>query len=363
MKRRTVNVFGLSFLDVMFCGFGSVILLVMIVNADTVTRREELTEDLQAEAERLEKEVFEGRRGLVELKNALQDIEQERVKTEGLSKRVIATIKQTKLQLAELDHDTLARVEHVHKLKSDLKSLDEDRQRLEGSTVSQRDQGDKARSFLGQGDRQYLTGIKMGGDRILILIDASASMLDETIVNILRRRHMPEARKLEAPKWRRVVSTVEWLVSQLPRSSKYQVYTFNDSSKPLLSGTDTEWLDASDSKTLEEVVQSLRKVIPQKGTSLHKAFASFKAMRPLPDNVFLVTDGLPTQGQSKPWGKKVTAEKRLRHFEEAARAVPRGVPVNVILFPIEGDPLAASAYWKLAGATNGAFVSPAEDWP
>ena len=30
-RRRIVNPFGMSFLDVMFCGFGSVVLLVMIV--------------------------------------------------------------------------------------------------------------------------------------------------------------------------------------------------------------------------------------------------------------------------------------------------------------------------------------------
>ena len=33
------------------------------------------------------------------------------------------------------------------------------------------------------------------------------------------------------------------------------------------------------------------------------------------------------------------------------------------LFPIEGDPMAASAFWKLALATRGSFMSPAKDWP
>jgi hypothetical protein len=39
------------------------------------------------------------------------------------------------------------------------------------------------------------------------------------------------------------------------------------------------------------------------------------------------------------------------------------VPVNVILLPMEGDPLAPGAYWMLARRTNGAFLSPARDWP
>ena len=72
------------------------------------------------------------------------------------------------------------------------------------------------RGFAGEGDRQYLTGLKVGGSNILIAVDVSASMLDETILNVLRRRNMPEARQRMAPKWQRAVSTVEWLSAQLP---------------------------------------------------------------------------------------------------------------------------------------------------
>ena len=48
-RRRDVSVFGLSFLDVMFCGFGSVILLVMIINSDTLAQRKEVQQDLRGE--------------------------------------------------------------------------------------------------------------------------------------------------------------------------------------------------------------------------------------------------------------------------------------------------------------------------
>jgi len=30
---------------------------------------------------------------------------------------------------------------------------------------------------------------------------------------------------------------------------------------------------------------------------------------------------------------------------------------------MEGDPMAASAFWQLALSTNGAFIAPSEDWP
>jgi len=37
--------------------------------------------------------------------------------------------------------------------------------------------------------------------------------------------------------------------------------------------------------------------------------------------------------------------------------------VNIILYPMEGDPLAADAYWRLAKKTKGAFFCPSRNWP
>jgi hypothetical protein len=86
-------------------------------------------------------------------------------------------------------------------------------------------------------------------------------------------------------------------------------------------------------------------------------------MTPTPDNIFLLTDSLPTMGKDKPWKKNVSEKKRLRLFNEAVRILPSRIPVNVILYHMEGDPAAASAYWRLAMVTNGSFFSPSRDWP
>ena len=56
-------------------------------------------------------------------------------------------------------------------------------------------------------------------------------------------------------------------------------------------------------------------------------------------------------------------EHRVDECDLALEQLPRGAPVNVILFPMEGDPDAPSAYWKLAVATSGSFLSPSKDWP
>jgi hypothetical protein len=53
----------------------------------------------------------------------------------------------------------------------------------------------------------------------------------------------------------------------------------------------------------------------------------------------------------------------LKFFDQAYDSVPKGIPINILLFPIEGDPRAASSFWQLAMATRGSFMSLSEDWP
>ena len=91
MSRRKVSPFSLSFLDIMFCGFGAVVLLVLVLNHDTVKSRNETFSDLRAEAVRLEKEVLIGEDYLVEARNSLQATEREIVLMQGESERVIDT--------------------------------------------------------------------------------------------------------------------------------------------------------------------------------------------------------------------------------------------------------------------------------
>jgi hypothetical protein len=62
---------------------------------------------------------------------------------------------------------------------------------------------------------------------VLIALDTSASMLDDTIVNVIRRRNMDDERKRMAPKWQRAVRTVEWLSAQLPLDAHFQIYGFD----------------------------------------------------------------------------------------------------------------------------------------
>jgi hypothetical protein len=188
-------------------------------------------------------------------------------------------------------------------------------------------------------------------------------MLDDTLVNVLRVRNMPDDRKLRTEKWRQTVSIVDWLSTQIPPGAQFQLYTFNTQATPLIAGTDGQWQKV-DGPTLDKSLQQLRKIVPTGGTSLVNAFAVIQKLNPQPDNVILITDGLPTQEATPPTFKKlVDGDDRLKFYERAVRTLPRKLPVSIVLLPMEGDPASPSAFWQLAKATGGSFLSPSRDWP
>jgi hypothetical protein len=362
-KRTTLASFNLSFLDIMFCGFGAVVLLVLIINANTLSSRRQVHTDLRAEVVRLEMEVKAGQDHLVQLKNSLEEQDRGIIATNGRSSEVLAQITRIKKELADLKSKTVASREHINALKSDLKTLDRENKRLGSAAQAKQDRSTRVRRFEGEGNRQYLTGLKLGGKRVLLLVDSSASMLDRTIVNVIRRRNMDDETRRRSPKWQRAVKTTEWLLANLPPESSLQVFDFNTRPASLSSTNPGTWIQATDSKAVNDMVKNLHRRIPSGATSLENVFALVRGLRPRPDNILLITDGLPTQG-AKPAGKKaVSGKQRLKYFEKAVKILPPRIPVNTILFPMEGDPMAAVMFWKLAVDSGGSFLTPTRDWP
>ena len=238
----------------------------------------------------------------------------------------------------------------IEALKAELLSLEAEVKKLRQS--SKDTSGTNVRAFIGEGNRQYLTGLNLGGQHIAILLDTSASMLADKLVQIIRLRNMNESVQRSAEKWTQNLKTVDWLTAQLPVSSKYQVITFNTQARAALPGTEGKWLEVADQAQLANVGGALRKIIPSGGTSLENAFLALRNLSPPPDNIFLITDGLPTQGTTPPRGSKVSGQERQRLYAQALRQLPGRVPVNIILAPMEGDPMAAAAFWQLAQYTQ-----------
>ncbi len=362
MARKEVNVFSVSFLDCIFCGFGAVVLLFVIVNARATLQRMDKAIDLRAAVQRLQRDLLEGRKDFIVIRNARDTVEQELIETRGAADRIEKTLEETREQLAQYEDRTLSREEHLNRLRSDLEAMETDYQRLRAAATAAQD-GTRVKAFPGDGERQYLTGIRVGGERILILVDASASMLGERLVDIIIRRNLPEETRRASRKWQRTVATVDWLTAQFPATSRFQIYVFNETASALIEGTDGEWLECGDPEQLQAVMEALRQVTPDRGTSLHAAFGAIAELQPRPDNLFLLTDGLPTMPERRPTAGRVSAATRERYYQGAIRLLPRGLSVNTILFPMEGDPMAAPLFWRLAMDTRGSFFVPSEDWP
>jgi hypothetical protein len=262
----------------------------------------------------------------------------------------------------DLEKESLAQEESLNELKTDVDTREEEVERLRA--MEEANDGGRIRSFTGEGDRQYLTGLKVGGKHILIALDTSASMLDDRIVNVIRRRNMDDERKRMAPKWQRAVRTVEWLGAQMPLDANFQILGFDTQARSLVSDTGTGWVPLGEGRELDTAMRDLKSsVVPDGGTSLVNLIDAINAMTPLPDNVYLIIDSLPTQGAREPRGTTVAGRERLELFSEAVSRMPKQVPINVIMFPMEGDPMASAAYWNLARTTGGSFLSPSRDWP
>lgn len=360
-RRGAFNPMSLAFLDVMSCGFGAVVLIFLILDHQVSVRNEVGDPNLQAEVRLLEEEILEGEENLVRIRNTRDVVSLEVVEAQGLATRIQEQINSFLQQLAALENTTVASDESLEQLRADIQSLEEDLLRLQSSAIEQT--GSDARAFVGEGDRQYLTGMFLGGNRVLILIDTSASMLDETLVNIIRTRNMSEQNKRAAQKWQRAVRTVEWISSQLPVASQYQIYGFNSAVAAALEGSDGNWLEVADRDQLNAAVASVKQMVPQNGTNLARVFQAASQLSPPPDNIYLITDGLPTLSTVSSNATLITPAKRLELFDDAVEYLPNRTPVNIILLPLEGDPNASAAYWQLAQITRGSFLSPARDWP
>jgi hypothetical protein len=360
-KRRETNIFSLSFLDVMSCGFGAVVLIFLIINHATEREVKVINQDLLAEIRLLDYQVQNGERDLVELREELEALLRRVSESDQKLIDTETSIDDSVDDLARLSENSMASIESLEELKSDIETREEELERLRALEAV--NDGSRVRSVVGEGDRQYLTGMKIGGKNILIALDSSASMLDDNIVNVIRRRNMNDDRKRMSPKWQRAVRTVEWIAAQMPLDASFQIYGFNQEVESLLDQGLGEWVELGEGRDLDKALTNLKERIPQKGTSLIKLVDSINSLSPPPDNVYLIIDSLPTQGLRPPRRATVSGRERLDHFEDAINRMPAQVPVNVILFPMEGDPLASAAYWNLARTSGGSFLSPSRDWP
>jgi hypothetical protein len=336
----------------MSCGLGAIILVFMLVkhNVDNSSLEVELlTEDLQ----RLE-----------EIGKALHEkITETETKNETIVKKietVSGNIEQIRIAIA--------------KTKKEISSINSKRSSLEESikTTEIPEKSDVVDDPQ-IGEENYIIGLRVEGRRIAILLDSSSSMTDEILIDVIRRKNSSSKNKMAGPKWQRAKRIVQWLLERAPVSSDVSVVSFNKKASHLGG---KGWKGGGDPVALGRVFSDLDVLVPEGSTNLQAGLKFIAQQKPT--DIYLITDGLPTDGDSgykslNPfadcaalWGgsSTITGECRVKLFQHTINSVKLpGVSVNVILLPIEGDPDASKEFWLWTSMTNGLLISPAESWP
>lgn len=337
----------------MSCGLGAVILIFMLVkhNIDNAVVETEL---LKADLERLQSEEQVLRTSISEVTGRIGETENAVRSTSGDIAKLQSTVSSQRQDIEQSKAQITAQekaIENAEALnKSDV---------VENKAV---------------GEENYLMGLKVEGRKIAILLDVSASMTDEVLIDVIRRKNSPDAVKRKGPKWLRTREIVKWLLARLPSDAEVSVIAFNAKSRVLGGGG---WKRAADTRALTAIIRDLNALTPSGPTNLQQGLVELNALRPT--NVYVVTDGLPTDGNSNylslnPFAScssllhkssTISGECRVKLFRQTiAESTPKGgAIVNVVLLPIEGDPQAAPEYWNWAAATGGLLISPAGNWP
>ena len=348
----------MAFLDVMACGLGAAILLFLIVKHHTEAAVEPDAGERGAAATETLAALREEAQTLAErIAQAQRESEARRVQ-EARAASAESAQDAARARLAEIEREIeLARARNA--------AL---RERVE--SVEPHQAADVIEDVQG-GEENYLLGLKVEGRRIAILVDRSASMTDERLIDIIARKVRADAEKRQGPKWRRTLRTARWLLHRLPAGSEVAVIAFNDEAKVLHRES---WADGRDRATLQALFGELDRLVPTGATNLEAGLRALGRLTPEATDIYVVTDGLPTRSLSSPGllsgctknpRGKVSGECRKLLFAASLRnaAPPAGRKVHVILLPLEGDPEAAPAFWNWTARAGGVLLTPARGWP
>ena len=339
----------------MSCGLGAIILVFMLVKYNAETTTDENVK-LQAETQKLtsQEEL---------LKKALAD-------AQAMSEQELKQIQSIRAEIQRIHARVAESESSIEEKKARVAGLE---QAIESSP---RYKASDIVENKNAGEEEYLLGLRVEGDRIGFLLDSSASMTEEKLIDIIRLKSGLDKAKQQGAKWLRTQRVMRWLLARLPKEAKASVVSFNKSAKFLGS---SQWFSANDVGQIKEIQADIDKIVPTGPTNLHQGLQKIETLNPQLTDLYIITDGLPTTGISNYAGlnlfskctsligqaSTISGECRVKLFRQTVRetSFSANVKVNIILLPIEGDPEAAPELWAWTSMTGGLLISPAESWP
>ncbi len=337
---------SLAFLDVMSCGLGAAILIFLLIKHNTDTGSVQ-SDQLIDQLETLERET-------AQFRTEIENIARLNADEEKLGSQLLTQRERSLAALAALDLRMSAQREVNQQLQ---RSVEQRQEELAATEVIE---------VLGSGQEDYVTGLRVEGRRIAILLDHSASMTDEMLTDIFRYKVAPASERQVAPKWLRAKKATKWLLARAPEGSDVAVVGFAESAKVLGAG---DWFSTGDKEQLATLQRDLDGLAPEGATNLEEGLSSLASLSPKPTHVYLITDGLPTRATSGgrcARGPRVTADCRDSLFRNAVRGATDALgrfTMNVVLLPLEGDWNAGPSYMQWAVGAGGTLISPPASWP
>jgi len=161
-QRRSVDIFNLSFLDVVSCGFGAIILLLVIVKIAEPQVIEKLAVDLSGLVQRLQAELHHLRGEAETISHELMSSEEQLSESRQNLARLRGDLSFIRGQFAAGKRELDAQLRIENQLESAQQSLSEEMRRLLGSGYRRAD------SAIG--------GIPVDSEYIIFIIDTSGSM-------------------------------------------------------------------------------------------------------------------------------------------------------------------------------------------
>lgn len=350
-KRRETEVFSLAFLDCICCGFGAVLLVFILSISQKLNVDKAEVDSVRDRVKRMQTDSAATKADLDRLARVLAAAQLE-------LDNVNAKNTQDQLKLTDRQREMALMLQETGALKDALNALLGEKKALPTVDVA------PPVPIPNVDRRQYLTGVKLEGEFVVFLVRTSGSMLDESIEAASARLGDTDQQKREAPKWRRVIHSLQWMLATLDPETHFQILFFNEETTSIIPNRSDEWFSTKDKKTVSEIIKKLNDVVPKGGANMERAFTQLRFLPRVPDSIILMTDGLPTRSDSIPMDGEVDETTRIRFFEMAVKQLPTRVPVSTILFPmLTGDPAGPGLLWELANASRGALVSPSKTWP
>ena len=354
---RRTETSTLAFLDVMACGLGAVILILVVLKQqappDTPPQLETIVsaEQAKADLDNLQNELA----ALLAAQDAAKD---DLAKQKQIVATINAAIEKTRDDLASANTKKAALDQAIAKATNTLAQL---------QTETPPDAIDTVRTT----QPEYLVGLRVTGKKIVILLDRSASMTARDLVKIVQYKAGPRTARQQSEKWVNALNSVWWMTARAPAQSQMHIASFSTST----TFHTANWVATSNSTALSAVKTEMASLVPEGSTNLEDAVTA--AIKTGADSIYIITDGLPTaapggqtllglDGCGSKWFKRkqVTGECRVSLFQRTvAVAAGKRVRISIVLMPLEGDPDAAPLFSKWALSKGGVLLSAARNWP